>query len=248
MPMTVSLLVYAEEILRDHPNGLHVNEIASSILNQHPIPSDNLGDFIKKLNGALAGAVKAKTPRFTKPTRNNKPRKGWYRLKRQKSPALAMPGDGKDVSTMNIGSGGEQAVISELLFNGFNAAKMTVDDGIDVVASKSNTFYHIQVKTSNDKGDGTGTYHFSVNRASFIRKSEANTYYIFVMRRKLFRRRIHDFVILPQKVLRHFDNSGLLKGKKEISLNFSFIGTDTFFLNKTVDVTEYVNNWKTSNW
>jgi hypothetical protein len=156
--MTPSLLNLAEDVLRDYPNGLHVNEIASSILHIHPKLSDNLEDFIKKLNGSLASAVKAKTPRFTKPTKNKKPRKGWYRLKQQKSPTLAMSGDGKDVLAMNTGSGGEQAVISELLFNGFNAANMMVDDGIDVVASKRNTYYHIQVKTSNVRGDGT--YHF----------------------------------------------------------------------------------------
>jgi hypothetical protein len=87
-----------------------------------------------------------------------------------------------------------------------------------------------------------------VKRASFIKKSEANTYYIFVMRRLLIKRRINDFVILPQKVLKHFDTSGLLKGNDSISLNFSFIGTDRFFLNKTEEVTEYVNNWSTTNW
>lgn len=239
--MTSSLLDLAEETLRDQSHGLHVNQIASSILDLHPNLSADLQDFTRKLNGSLAGAVKAKTPRFIKPTKKGKPRKGWYKLKQHKPPQLAALGDAKDHSPLYTGSGGEHAVISELLFHGFNAANMAVDDGIDVVASKKNNFYHIQVKTSNVRADGT--YHSSVKRASFNRKAQTNTYYVFVMRRLLIKRRINDFIILPRDILDLFDTSGLLKGKDSISLNFSFIGTDRFFLNKTQEVTKYVNNW-----
>jgi hypothetical protein len=54
-----------------------------------------------------------------------------------------------DVSdTTFIGRAGEMAVISELLYSGYTASTMIVDKGIDIVASKDNKFYYIQVKTT----------------------------------------------------------------------------------------------------
>ena len=47
------------------------------------------------------------------------------------------------------GKAGECAVMSELLFRGYNVNSMMVDEGIDLVASKNNVFYYIQVKTKN---------------------------------------------------------------------------------------------------
>jgi hypothetical protein len=84
--------------------------------------AEDFDQFNKGLGGALSKAVKAKTPRFIKPKKNGKPRKGWYSLKQHKPPKLAVSGVEKGLSNLNIGAGGEHAVISELLFNGFNAA------------------------------------------------------------------------------------------------------------------------------
>lgn len=50
--------------------------------------------------------------------------------------------------TLFIGRAGEYAVMSELLFRGYNANEMSVDDGIDIIASKNNVVYYIQVKTA----------------------------------------------------------------------------------------------------
>lgn len=46
------------------------------------------------------------------------------------------------------GKGGEFSVVSELLFRGYNASIMSVDEGIDITASKGDKFFFIQVKTS----------------------------------------------------------------------------------------------------
>lgn len=48
-----------------------------------------------------------------------------------------------------MGKGGECVVMGELLFRGYNVNSMMVDEGIDLVASKDNVFYYIQVKTKN---------------------------------------------------------------------------------------------------
>ena len=143
----------AEDVLKDHQHGLHVNEIATIIFNKQPNLANNLEELSKKLGASLASAVKTKSPHFIRPTKNGKPKKGWYRLKQEKGPSLAIAGGEKGLSTQNIGKGGEHAVISELLFSGFNAGIMAIDDGIDVVALKKSTLFQFQVKTSNAKED-----------------------------------------------------------------------------------------------
>jgi hypothetical protein len=84
-----------------------------------------------------------------------------------------------DLTTGQIGKGGEFAVISELLFRGFNANTTVVDDGVDIVCSQGNKFYLIQVKTREYKGD---TVNVSIKKDSFDRYNEKNTYYIIVLR------------------------------------------------------------------
>lgn len=51
--------------------------------------------------------------------------------------------------TNYTGKAGECLVMGELLFRGYNVNNMMVDEGIDLVASKNNVFYYIQVKTKN---------------------------------------------------------------------------------------------------
>jgi hypothetical protein len=56
--------------------------------------------------------------------------------------------NGVVIGTNYIGTAGETAVMSELMFHGFNANRMMIDDGIDIIASKNNVYRYIQVKTS----------------------------------------------------------------------------------------------------
>lgn len=46
------------------------------------------------------------------------------------------------------GRAGECAVMSELIFRGYNANMMMVDEGVDVIAVRDNIYYFIQVKTT----------------------------------------------------------------------------------------------------
>lgn len=71
------------------------------------------------------------------------------------APIKRTPGDPiTQIDKAFEGAAGETAVISELLFREFNANRMMVDKGIDVVASKDNVYRYIQVKTSYIKDDG----------------------------------------------------------------------------------------------
>lgn len=55
----------------------------------------------------------------------------------------------EQISTQYVGKAGEHFVVSELLFRGYNASIMNVDEGLDIVATKEGKLYNIQVKTSN---------------------------------------------------------------------------------------------------
>jgi hypothetical protein len=82
--------------------------------------------------------------------------------------------------TLDIGSAGEYLVMSELLFEGFNASKMTVDRGIDIVAIRQDRPYYLQVKTRHvNKG---GHYSINFNAKTFARDRPDNYFCVFVLR------------------------------------------------------------------
>lgn len=90
-----------------------------------------------------------------------------------------------------IGKAGEYLVCSELLFRGFNASIMSVDTGLDIVATKENRLYGIQVKTA--RLNKFNTYVFDVRKVSFERHNSGSTFYIFV----LYSEKKTNFLILP---------------------------------------------------
>ncbi|OGZ24046.1 MAG: hypothetical protein A3A08_01375 [Candidatus Nealsonbacteria bacterium RIFCSPLOWO2_01_FULL_41_9] len=98
----------------------------------------------------------------------------------------------KEIEGGYIGKAGEHAVLSELLFRGYNAALMSVDVGIDIVATKDNETFNIQIKTRNISRKHEAFY-FNLRIASFERHNAGRTFYIFILREnsKL------DYLILP---------------------------------------------------
>ena len=82
-------------------------------------------------------------------------------------------------STKQIGTGGEYLVLSELLFAGYEANIMSVDDGIDIVASKNNKIYFIQVKTTYAKNNRVSV---QIPIDSFERVKEHDVRYFIVIR------------------------------------------------------------------
>jgi len=90
------------------------------------------------------------------------------------------------------GKAGEHSVLSELLFRGYNAALMSVDVGVDIVATKNNELFNIQVKTRNIS-KRHDAFHFNLRIVSFERHSAGKTLYIFVLREKS---RL-DYLIVP---------------------------------------------------
>lgn len=161
-----------EQVLsdKDAKQGIHINVIASKIKEMlsgqmmldeiDSLPS--LEEITRKISAILSREVKKKDSIFMKiKQKNGSYKKGVYKLrvKRNTNPLPIAPQEGNpeiiDTPTLSdkhanlfFGKAGECAVMSELLFRNYNVNTMMVDDGVDIVASKNNVFYFIQVKTA----------------------------------------------------------------------------------------------------
>lgn len=205
------ILQIAKEILQDAgQKGLHVKSIATQAVNQNKNMGLSADEFQKKVQSALAANLKLKStsPTFgqvnhSTGTRKGKPKQGWYRLKikRTKTNLPSPPKPNAPHSTGFAGKAGEYAVMSELLFWGFNTSIMTVDDGIDIVATKGNRFFLLQVKTAHQNENGK--YQFSIKKSSYTRYSANNVFYVFVLRSQC----KNDFIIIPHMQLEYFINT-----------------------------------------
>lgn len=163
------ILEVVREILKGAGlKGMHVDDIAAAAVSQNK----NMGladdEFSRRIQGALAANLKLKTqkPSFAKVEGSKKGqfKRGWYRVKVERQVSPTGPIEPPETEKSFLGKAGEMAVISELLFWGYNASAMLVDSGIDVVASKGGKYFHIQVKTATESA---GKFYFSIRNSSF---------------------------------------------------------------------------------
>lgn len=140
-----------------------------------------------------------------------------------------------------IGKAGEHAVLSELLFLGYNAALMSVDVGVDILATKNNETYNIQVKTRNIS-ERHNAFHFNLRIASFERHNAGRTFYIFVLREngKL------DYLILPlHEIEKSIEQEFIhIVGKGKLyRITIKRRNSRVYLGRMENDVSYYVNRW-----
>lgn len=238
MSMT-PILIIARDILASAKQPMHVNDIAAEAVRTHRNQQLSQEDFAKKIGAALAANIKTRTPAFAKvKNKTGGFRKGIYRLRatrtKEPPPPPVPPAD-----PAYLGKGGEHAVMSELLFRGFNASLMAVDQGIDVVASKDNEYFHIQVKTSSLGMNGK--YAFSIKKRSFEANDGAKTFYIFVMRAPS---GAIVYAVLPalQIKLDH-DNGSIASKSQGMSIVITPHEKNAYTMNKGRDLTPFINRF-----
>lgn len=149
-------------------------------------------------------------------------KKGFYTLRKQKPPkkkyVIVPVNTPINIESIYMGTAGEMAVCSELLFREYNISRMTVDDGIDVVAMKYNKTYYIQVKSVQVKSERFGV---QISISSYDRYSSNDCYYIIVARGKN-----TVFIIATADDIRRLVDKQVVKnGEKSISIRF-FQNTD----------------------
>lgn len=232
-------LAIVRDILANAKQAMHVNDIAAEAFRTNRNLQLSQEEFAKKISAALSANVKTRTPTFSKvKNKTGGFRKGIYRLKSvrtKEAPPPPLP----PTDPAYLGKGGEHAVMAELLFRGFNASLMAVDQGIDVVASKDNEYFHIQVKTSSLGANGK--YAFSIKKRSFDANDGAKTFYIFVMRAPT---GAITYVVLPalQIKLDH-DNGTIASRSQGISIFITPHEKNTFTLNKGRDLAPFINRF-----
>lgn len=161
-------------------------------------------------------------------------RKGVYTLRKPKRTRMEVPKplikpieEPSDIQTLYLGSAGEMAVCSELLFREYNISRMAVDDGIDIIATKNNKTYYIQVKTATIRQE---SFSFNIKVSSFNKYQSNDCYYIFVARAKETK-----YIICTADDIRRFISNGSTKGEKIISVRFNqdmgalFVGQENVF-------------------
>jgi len=231
------------QILSEHKGGLHIDEISDEFISRgqnNNIPKD---DLKLDINRILIADVKRKKGSLFKRVTNGKGgyKKGVYKIfigKKIKDPILV----GLDTDPGNclyIGKAGEHAVLSELLFREFNASIMTVDQGIDIVASKGKEFYYIQIKTANYRN---GSFYASINKKQFERYNNKDTFYIIVLRYRMKNEKEprSGFIVFKSSDLEVFKNKGAVGNNDFLNINIK-ISEGKILLNNKEDITIYFN-------
>lgn len=146
--------------------------------------------------------------------------KGKYQKRKHRLPPDITP----DCNTQYLGTAGEYAVMSELLFKGYNVNRMVIDDGIDVIASKNNKYYYIQVKTTTATAGRNPHWQVPLNNyLSFLGSQEMR--YIFVLRHGTKDGDRNIFYIMTPRDLDHEISKGTIsKSDNNINLKIKFDG------------------------
>ena len=221
-PQLSEILQAAKDILTNNRNkAMHVSEIAKEAVSTNKNMGMAEAEFTAKVSAALAQNVKTKTPTFLRPVnqKTKKERKGYYKLKRAAmQPTVAIPKiKAPAIKTLYSGIAGEHAVASELLFWGFNVAKASVDEGIDLLVEvRPNIFRQVQVKTATPKADGL-TFEFTIDEKSFSATASRTPWYIFVMRED----GKNTFAVIPFNHLSFLKQQGVIRGSTKLSIQIT---------------------------
>lgn len=140
------------------------------------------------------------------------------------------------------GNAAEQLVVAELLFRGYNAQRLSVDEGLDVFALKNKTMYLIQVKHSDYK-NASKSEGVSLTISSLKKSKGINVFYIIVLSRREPSQR--DFLILPYSKVDELIKNRDIEVKpdaKKATFCVTHKTVEDAFIDKS-DVSRYLNAW-----
>ncbi|MFZ3099905.1 MAG: hypothetical protein WA103_01560 [Minisyncoccales bacterium] len=152
----------------------------------------------------------------------------------------------RNTSRYYNGKAAEFLVIAELLFRGYNAQIMPVDEGLDVFAVKEKSLYLIQIKHSSYDTPSISRQ-IQITLSSLDRNKGLNVFYILVLSRKEPSQR--DFLILPYSKIDELIRNGMIKkivDAKKISFKVVHTTPENAFIEKmgaANDVSRYLNAW-----
>jgi len=240
-----SFRLAAIKILRKSKEPLHYSEITNRAIDQNLIVTSGATPA-STMNAQITTDIKFKKNKsaFIK----NKP--GIFSLnpkyshdEEKKDEQIALlESDEQELETKNtqyIGKAGEHLVVSKLLFQEFNANIMSVDDGMDIAATKDNRLFNIQVKTANENN---GKYIADMSIKSYNRHNRSNAFYILVLRGEQ-----TNYLIIPYlEMQKNIDQKHVLVVGHGRRYRITIIAKDEkLFLGKlTNDVSYFKNKWE----
>jgi Holliday junction resolvase len=240
----VSFKLAAIKILKDaKEDSLHYEEITKRALDQNLIETSGATPEAT-MNAQLAVDIKNKKDNSA--FKRVKP--GYFTLnpnyheeekKEEKEEQIKQEEEKETISTQYTGKAGEHLVVSELLFRGYNASIMGVDEGIDIVAVKNERLYNIQVKTANE--NKFNSYVFDIRISSLEKNNSNNTFYVFVLKGK----EMH-FLVLPLfEIEKNINQKNILVINKETRyrVNIKIRDGKLYLGNKENDMSYFMNNW-----
>lgn len=232
------------EVLKAEKKKMHVNEIAGALVARYPAEfgKEDIEELSRKIGQSISNHIRSakRNARISKvPNGKGGHLSGVYRIKQTRKKAV--PANLPKVTTGYTGKAGEYGLLSELLFRGYNASIMTVDDGIDVVASRDNKYFHIQVKTANSNPQGK--FQFTISAKSYKLYDASTTFYVLITRRFIRSSWRSDYIVFQSSDVAKFIATGVIKDGKQYSLVVRYEG-DNCLLNRNKDVTYHLNNFE----
>ncbi len=232
----------AIEILKENGGPLHYKEITKRALDKGILVTDGKtpdasmnAQIITEINSKGSKATFIKTAPATYDLNPNKPKDKPVKPKKTASRYS------EKIDSGFTGKAGEHYVTSELLFRGYNASIMSVDVGMDIIATKNNRLFSLQVKTSNL--NSSNSFIFDMRKVALERNYAGNVFYIFVM--------IHadgskSSLILPSNKIEELVHSNAIKniethGRWRVTLK---IRNGTIYIGTLEnEINYYWDNW-----
>lgn len=242
----ISFRLAAIRILRDSKEPLHPKEITKRALDQNLIETQGVTPDatmaaiitreIKFLKDKAAFKKVSSAHFILNPQFTNEKQK-----LEENSEQIDEENELETKRTDYIGKAGEFLVLSELLFREFNASLISVDEGIDILATKKNRMYYIQVKTSNE--NTFNKYVSSIRIKSFEKHDTNNTFYIFVLRGNKTNFLIFSYSDIKKFVAQKFINVGGKADRKYFSISTTIKDNIPYVGSQKNDVSYHLNNW-----
>lgn len=237
-----SFKLAATRILRKAGKPLHYQDITERALEQNLIETSGSTPEAT-MNAQIS--VDIKTKKGKSPFIRVKP--GYFSLnskyteqdQKQEEKEERAREESEPISSQYVGKAGEHLVVSELIFRGYNASIMSVDEGIDITATKGERSYNIQVKTARE--NRFNYYVFDIRISSFEKHNRNNTFYIFVLRGKT-----TNFLVLPYfEVQKNVDERNILVVSKDTRyrVNIRIKDGKLYLGNRQNDMSYFMNNW-----
>jgi len=238
--------VAAIEILNEAKNPLHYKEITKRAIEKGILETDGatpdssmnsqiITDIQKK--GTASDFIKTAPSTY-----NLNPKKEAIEPKQHKKilEEEEIEEAKEKIESGYTGKAGEHLICSELLFRGYNASIMSVDTGIDIIATKHNKLFSIQVKTANL--NSFNYYNFDIRKTSFQKAHSGTVFYLFVLKGK----DENNFFFLPHVVVEQkVHEKAILEINKgnTYRVNIKMRDGKIYLGSKEHEMSYYFNNW-----